>query len=228
MAIITWGGHKLDVSAKQILSPSSIDIQIEAETEDKETSGRTYKAFKGTRGRTIHLDLPLFAALGTDVRAEADAWLDDCAKGRRDKFYIAEKPVSDKVFLLTSAQAAEIAMLPGGGWKQATMKLEFSEGNSGAPGSGVQSGGSSGGSSGGKGSSGGSSKKKKKSSSDKKVENAAGKVVASGVAGAITAAAKKQKDYEKAIAKRARDAAAKASKYKGGGGGSRLSYIAMK
>lgn len=225
MAIITWGGHKLDVSAKQILSPSSIDIQIEAETEDKETSGRTYKAFKGTRGRVIHLDLPLFAALGTDVRAEADAWLDDCAKGRRDKFYIAEKPVSDKVFLLTSAQAAEIAMLPGGGWKQATLKLEFSESGSGTPGSGVQSGGSSGG----KGSSGGSSKKKKKSSSDKKIENAAGKVAASGAAGAIAAAAKKQKDYEKAIAKRVRDAAAKKSKYKGSGGGSsRLSYIAMR
>lgn len=226
MAIITWGGHKLDVSAKQILSPSSIDIQIEAETEDKETSGRTYKAFKGTRGRVIHLDLPLFAALGTDVRAEADAWLDDCAKGRRDKFYIAEKPVSDKVFLLTSAQAAEIAMLPGGGWKQATLKLEFSESGSGTPGSGVQSGGSSGGSSGGKGSSGGSSKKKKKpsSSGSKAPPN-------SGLIGSVAAqmAAKKQKDYEKAIAKRARDAAAKKSKYKGaGGGGSRLSYIAMR
>lgn len=194
MVIATWGSRALSVDARNIVSMSALGLATEAETEDKESGGRTLKQFKSGGARLVTMDVPLMAALGADVRGEIESWMDACESGARAPLYISGAQVGAGEMLVRSVQVENASIGPQGQWKQATLKLEFAESSAGSSGSSSSSS-----SSGSKTSSGSSSKSKKasvkKAASSSGIIGSAASVLATGgtkaeAAAAATASAK--------------------------------------
>lgn len=138
MILASWGGKQLEVSARTIEGISKLGYYIEAETEDKDKDKAGYKQFKLAK-RSLDMDVVLRADLNVDVRAEIGAWMDLCAAGKTDKFYVAGEAVSECAFLLTGAKADNVEIAPNGVWKSAELRLEFEQSTAGGSGSGSSS-----------------------------------------------------------------------------------------
>lgn len=138
MILASWGGKQLEVSARTIEGISKLGYYIEAETEDKDKGKAGYKQFKLAK-RSLDMDVVLRADLNVDVRAEIGAWMDLCAAGKTDKFYVAGEAVSECAFLLTGAKADNVEIAPNGVWKSAELRLEFEQSTAGGSGSGSSS-----------------------------------------------------------------------------------------
>ena len=134
MILASWGGKQLEVSARTIEGISKLGYYIEAETEDKDKDKAGYKQFKLAK-RSLDMDVVLRADLNVDVRAEIGAWMDLCAAGKTDKFYVAGEAVSECAFLLTGAKADNVEIAPNGTWKSAELRLEFEQSTAGGSGS---------------------------------------------------------------------------------------------
>ena len=138
MILASWGGKQLEVSARTIEGISKLGYYIEAETEDKDKDKAGYKQFKLAK-RSLDMDVVLRADLNVDVRAEIGAWLDLCAAGKTDKFYVAGEAVSECLYLLVGAKADNVEIAPNGVWKSAELRLEFEQSTAGGSGSGSSS-----------------------------------------------------------------------------------------
>lgn len=138
MILASWGGKQLEVSARTIEGISKLGYYIEAETEDKDKDKAGYKQFKLAK-RSLDMDVVLRADLNVDVRAEIGAWMDLCAAGKTDKFYVAGEAVSECSYLLVGAKADNVEIAPNGTWKSAELRLEFEQSTAGGSGSGSSS-----------------------------------------------------------------------------------------
>lgn len=138
MILASWGGKQLEVSARTIEGISKLGYYIEAETEDKDKDKAGYKQFKLAK-RSLDMDVVLRADLNVDVRAEIGAWMDLCAAGKTDKFYVAGEAVSECSYLLVGAKADNVEIAPNGVWKSAELRLEFEQSTAGGSGSGSSS-----------------------------------------------------------------------------------------
>ena len=138
MILASWGGKQLEVSARTIEGISKLGYYIEAETEDKDKDKAGYKQFKLAK-RSLDMDVVLRADLNVDVRAEIGAWMDLCAAGKTDKFYVAGEAISECSYLLVGAKADNVEIAPNGTWKSAELRLEFEQSTAGGSGSGSSS-----------------------------------------------------------------------------------------
>lgn len=127
MILWSFAGKNMEVSASRVEGFSKLSYSAQLETEDKERDKVSYKAMKHKRAREIQLDVPLYAALNVDVRAEVEEWMELCESGTKSKLYISGEPMNDSEYLLTSVKVDQVNVAPNGTWAHAEMALDFEE-----------------------------------------------------------------------------------------------------
>ena len=153
-----WNRHKFEISPKVFRSFSGLQIDAEAETEDKivDSAKLKYVSRKNSKPATVQLTVILNRHAGCMVYTEVTKFIEDAQAGATGYFYIGKRKLVPYELMLTKATAKEVCISPKGTWVSAEVQLSLKQADSTDPGHSVKSESSgSGGSGGGGGSSGG-------------------------------------------------------------------------
>lgn len=154
-----WYGHVFEVSPQVIMGFTGLQIKSSIATKDRDSNYQEYIAYDNAKATEISLTIHLNAALGVDVRGEAELFLKEAQLGSQDYFYVGEWKLMPCKVMLTEATVKEIGIAHDGTWTSANVSLSLKQSSVRDKEDGTSAAASSGG-----GGSGSSSSKKKKSS----------------------------------------------------------------
>ena len=154
-----WYGHVFEVSPQVIMGFTGLQIKSSIATKDRDSNYQEYIAYDNAKATEISLTIHLNAALGVDVRGEAELFLKEAQLGSQDYFYVGEWKLMPCKVMLTEATVKEIGIAHDGTWTSANVSLSLKQSSVRDKEDGTSAAASSGG-----GGSGSSSSKKKTSS----------------------------------------------------------------
>ena len=162
--VARWGNHKFIISNTEIRSFKDFQITGSADIDKSDENDQGYYSYQGAQPVEISMTAVLNAFVGnSDVRSQAETFVDEARRGKSDYLYIGGKKVFTFTLILSNAKVSKVEFAPDMTWISANVDLTFKQssgeglgmkGTSTSDSSGSSSGSGSYGSSGGGGSSG--------------------------------------------------------------------------
>lgn len=127
MQIASWGTHTFEVGPGLIQSFTGLTLRGGAEVDEKVSSNQKYIERKAGNAHEVTLTAILNAYMGSDVRTEALAFVEDARNCEEGYFYVGGKKLINEMLRLTEATVSEIELDPNGNWVHAQVQLTMKQ-----------------------------------------------------------------------------------------------------
>lgn len=122
-----WNNHVFEVAPNVIRGFGNLTIKGSSETDEKATGGQKYVSRKNGNPAEVGITAILSALTGSDVRAEALAFVDEARLGAKGYFYIGGKKLMTCPLMLTDAVVSEAVIAINAAWISCEVKLTLKQ-----------------------------------------------------------------------------------------------------
>lgn len=122
-----WNNHVFEVAPNVIRGFGNLTIKGSSETDEKATGGQKYVSRKNGKPAEVGITAILSALTGSDVQAEALAFVDEARLGANGYFYIGGKKLMTCPLMLTDAVVSEAVIAINAAWISCEVKLTLKQ-----------------------------------------------------------------------------------------------------
>jgi len=122
-----FGSLKFTVSPDMAMLFQKMQLSAECETNEETGGTQQFVTAKNGKPAQVSMTIPLYAALGVDVREMTMKILNTAQRGTRDFFYVGGKKLFPFKMMMTKAEIKEMVIAPSGTWVSAEVDATFQQ-----------------------------------------------------------------------------------------------------